>query len=134
SPGTTYYYCAITNNSFGTGFGPVVSFTTTTSVPTVSTTAPSAVTSTGATLNGSANPGGGATTGWFRYSATFPGSCSDTFGTRVPAAMGGSTLGSGIASVPFSQMITGLAQGTTYYFCAIASNSAGTTLGGLNSF
>jgi hypothetical protein len=134
SPGTTYYYCAIAQNSFGTAFGAIVPFTTPAAIPSVSTGSATAGADMTATLNGSANPGGGATTGWFRYSPTFPGSCSDTFGTRVPAAMGGSNLGSGNASMAFSQMISGLTQGTTYYFCAIASNSAGTTFGGLNSF
>ncbi|HMF41847.1 MAG TPA: hypothetical protein VKQ32_14315 [Polyangia bacterium] len=133
SPGTTYYYCAIANNSFGTGFGAVVTFTTPPAVPSVSTNAATAVTSTAATLNGAANPGGGATTGWFRYSATFPGTCSDTFGTRVPAT-GGSDLGSGNAGVAFSQAITGLTQGTTYYYCALASNSAGVSFGAVTSF
>ncbi len=134
TPGTTYYYCAIAQNSFGTAFGAIVPFTTPAAPPSVSTGSASAVTDLTATLNGTANPGGGPTTGWFRYSATSPGSCSDTFGTRVPAGTGGSNLGAGIASVAFSQMITGLTQGTTYYFCAIASNSAGTTFGSLNSF
>ena len=72
---------------------------------------------------------GGATLGWFRYSTTNPGSCNDTFGTRVPAATGGSDLGSSNTTQPYSQPITGLAQGTVYYFCAIASNSAGTSVG-----
>ena len=92
-PGTTYYYCAIAQNSFGTSVGAVVSFTTLPNVPQVSTGSATAVTAASATLNASAYPQGGATTGWFRYSATSPGSCSDTFGTRVPA-MGGSDLGS----------------------------------------
>src|SRR6185369_2271454 len=129
----TYFYCAIANNAFGTSFGAVVTFTTPPAPPVVSTGVATAVTASGATLNASVNPGGGATTGWFRYSATFPGSCSDTFGTRVPAT-GGVNLGSSNSSVALSQAITGLAQGTTYYFCAIASNSAGTALGSLPSF
>ena len=53
--GTTYYFCAIASNSIGTGFGTLLSFTTT-GAPIVTTNAASAVTSTGATLNGSANP------------------------------------------------------------------------------
>jgi hypothetical protein len=27
-PGTTYYYCAIVVNAYGTSFGPILSFTT----------------------------------------------------------------------------------------------------------
>jgi hypothetical protein len=134
TPGTTYWYCAIAQNSFGTSLGAIVSFTTPPAVPSVSTGSATAVTDMTATLTGTVNPGGGQTTGWFRYSSTYPGSCSDTFGTRVPAATGGTDLGSSNTSQPLAQMISGLTQGTTYYFCAIASNPAGTTLGGLNSF
>ena len=41
-----------------------------------------------ATLNGTANPNGAATTGWFRYATTNPGTCNDSFGTRAPASGG----------------------------------------------
>ncbi len=79
-----------------------------------------------ATLNGSANPSSSSTTGWFRYSTTNPGTCNDTFGTRVPAS-GGSSLGSGSVSTNFSQMTAAaLNPNTTYYYCAIASNANGT--------
>ena len=44
--------------------------------PTVVTSAASAVVDVSATLNGSANPNGTATTGWFRYAATSPGAVS----------------------------------------------------------
>ena len=77
-----------------------------------------------ATLNGTANPNGATTTGWFRYSTTNPGTCNDTFGTRAPAS-GGTALGRQRAAVPFSQPLTGLSPGTTYYFCAIASELGG---------
>jgi hypothetical protein len=132
SPGTTYYYCAIASNSFGTSFGASSSFTTAVVAPSVTTQAATGVTSSAATLNGSVNPGGGATTAWFRYSATNPGSCSDTFGTRVPST-GGVSLGSGNTAVPVSQALSGLTQGTTYYYCALASNSSGTSFGGLTT-
>ena len=94
TPGTTYYYCAIASNTFGTSFGSVLSFTTLPALPSVSTSSATAITAGGATLNGSASPGGGATTGWFRYSTTNPVTCNDTFGTRAPAT-GGSSLGVG---------------------------------------
>jgi hypothetical protein len=102
--------------------------------PTVTTTAATSVGTTGATLNGSANPNGAATTGWFRYSTTSPGTtCNDTFGTRLPST-GGSSLGSGTAAVAYSQAVTGLTASTTYYFCAIGSNSFGTAFGSVQSF
>jgi hypothetical protein len=84
-------------------------------------------------MNGSANPNRDATTGWFRYSTTNPGTCDDTFGTRVPAS-GGTSLGSGTSAVAYSQAVASLAAGTTYYYCAIASNSLGTSFGAVVSF
>src|SRR5690606_25434931 len=82
SPGTTHHYRAIASNAAGTGFGAVMSFTTP-AAPSVTTELASAITSTGATLNGAANPNGTASTGWFRYSTANPGTCNDTFGTAT---------------------------------------------------
>ncbi|MBX3293622.1 MAG: carboxypeptidase regulatory-like domain-containing protein [Acidobacteria bacterium] len=132
-PGTTYYYCAIAQNVNGTAFGAVQSFITAAAPPTVTTNAASSVTANTALLNGSANPNGAATTGWFRYSTTDPGTCNDLFGTRAPSS-GGTSLGSGTSAVPYSQAIAGLTPATTYYFCAIASNAEGTNVGSVLSF
>ncbi|MBN2193030.1 MAG: hypothetical protein JW751_09460 [Polyangiaceae bacterium] len=95
--------------------------------------AASGVTATATILNGSANPFGNATTGWFRYGRANPGTCNGTFGTRLPAS-GGTALGAGTATVSYSQTLTGLTANTTYYFCAIAQNGAGTAFGGVLSF
>jgi hypothetical protein len=103
---------------------------TTGAPPTVTTSAASPVGNTTATLRGSANPNGSSTTGWFRYSKTDPGSCNDSFGTRTPST-GGSSLGSGTSAVAFSRALTGLTAATTYYFCALASNTQGTGVGGV---
>lgn len=103
------------------------------SAPTVTTTPASSISTTKATLNGSANPNGVATTGWFRYSSTNPGTCSDTFGTRSPSS-GGTSLGTGTAAVAYSRTATNLIGGTTYYFCAIANSSGGTGFGTVRSF
>ncbi|QSQ26729.1 DUF4038 domain-containing protein [Pyxidicoccus parkwayensis] len=133
---TTYYFCAIASNSVGvTPASAVLSFTTSAAgaAPTVLTSDATSVTSTSATLNGSGNPNGVASTGWFRYGATHPGSCNDTFGTRAPAS-GGTQLGSGSSAVSFNQAITGLTSGTTYYFCALGSSTAGPGLGQMKSF
>ncbi len=133
TPGTTYYYCAIAYNSYGTTFGAVLSFTTQATLPTVTTNAATAVTTTTATLNATSNPNGAATTGWFRYATASPGACNDSFGTRAPLA-GGSSLGAGTSNTNYSQGITALTPGTTYYFCAIVQNSVGTTMGSVLSF
>jgi beta-glucanase (GH16 family) len=108
-----------------TGGGPTT--------PTVITSAASAIGQTAATLNGSADPNGAATTGHFRYATTNPGSCNETFGTRAPSS-GGSSLGSGSSAVAYSQVLSGLTASTTYYYCAIANNSAGTGFGSPHSF
>ncbi|HZF52190.1 MAG TPA: hypothetical protein VE093_26230, partial [Polyangiaceae bacterium] len=132
-PATTYYYCALGRNAYGTTFGAVMSFTTLANPPSVTTGSATLLTGTTAQLNGSANPGGSPTTGWFRYATASPGACNDMFGTRAPA-MGGSSLGSGNSSVAFSQGITGLQPATTYYYCAIAQNAVGTTFGSVLTF
>jgi MYXO-CTERM domain-containing protein len=132
-PNTTYYYCAIANNAYGNGFGGVQSFTTPATAPIINTGYASSLTRTTGVLNGSGNPGGAATTGWFRYATASPGTCNDTFGTRTPAT-GGASLGSGSSNTNFSQAITGLSAATTYYYCAIGSNSAGTNWGSVQSF
>ena len=106
---------------------------TKTAAPSVTTDAASSVTQTTATLSGTANPNSNATTGWFRYFTSDPGTCSDTGGTRVPASSG-TALGSGSTGVAYSNGITGLTPGTTYYVCAIASNSNGTGVGTPVSF
>src|SRR5262249_34059603 len=103
TPGTTYYFCAIASNSVSTSFGAPVAFTTPTP-PTVTSNAATSISSTAATLNGSANPNRAATTGYFRYSTTSPGTCNDTFGTRAPAS-GGSSLGAGSSTVAYPQGI-----------------------------
>src|SRR5206468_1087759 len=127
SAATTYYYCAIAQNSVGISFGTVMSFLTPLP-PTVTTTAASSTTNTSAYLNGAGTPNGAATTGYFRYSATNPGTCDDVFGTRAPAS-GGTALGAGYSAVNFQRQITGLLAGTTYYFCAIDTSAEGTGFG-----
>ena len=121
-PGATYYYCAIANNSYGTGFGAVLSFTTPAMAPTVTTSSATNLTRTAGKLNGYANPGGDPTTGWFRYGTMSPGTCNDSFGSRAPGS-GGTALGAGTSNASFSQSVTGLSPGVTYYYCALAENS-----------
>jgi len=117
-------------NAGGSSTSSPVSITVINPQPTVTTDDASPVTSTTATLNGSADPNGSATTGWFHWSATNPGSCTNTFGSATPST----SLGSGSASVDFSQPLTGLTPTTTYYFCAIAQSSGDPAYGSVLSF
>jgi phosphodiesterase/alkaline phosphatase D-like protein len=133
TPATTYYYCAITRNTYGTTYGAVLSFATLAAAPTAVTSSATSLTGTTATLNGVTNPGGAATTGWFRYATASPGTCNDSFGTRTPA-MGGAAIPAGNGSASFSQVATGLNPGTTYYYCAITQNAVGMAFGAVQTF
>jgi uncharacterized protein (TIGR03382 family) len=98
----------------------------------VTTSSATDVTSTAATLNGSAVPNGADAVGYFRWATTDPGSCTDAFGARVPAT-GGTALGAGSDAVPFTQALSWLAPGTTVWFCALAQNAVGIGYGTLLS-
>ncbi len=84
------------------------------------------ITGTTATLHGTINPNGLATSGSYRY-GTDP--ALDTFLTTTPL-----NVGSGSAPVPLDVGISGLASGTTYYFQAVATSTAGTQMGIILSF
>ena len=125
--GTTYTFCLTASNASGSS-QPVGTFVSP-NTPATTTNAPLQLSATLATLSGTADPRGTATVGWFRYSTTSPGvACDDSFGTRAPAT-GSTSLGSGTTPLPFSQPITGLTRNTTYYVCAVAQNTAGTSFG-----
>lgn len=135
SPATsTYYYCAIGIELLhgpGAWLDPELHHT----VGTHSSNSPGHgnITTNSATLNGSGNPNRAASTGWFRYAATNPGTCDDKFGSRAPLSSG-SALGSDIYDQPFAQSISGLSGGTTYYYCAIVASTEGTAFGAVLSF
>ncbi len=110
TPGATYYFAAWAD---GDGFvmGDPVSFTTVATPPTVLTNDASGITTTGATLNGGTTALGSAPSvdvGFLR--GTDPLLAGATNGTVSSQTAAGS----------FSQALTGLAPGTTYYFRAWA--------------
>ncbi len=98
TPNTKYYFEVVATNAGGTTHGAIVSFTTTTPAlpPTVTTQAASAITSTGATLNGSVNPNGSSTDTFFQYS-TDP-ALSPNVVTTLAGGTEGSNDGSGVAA------------------------------------
>jgi len=120
APGTTYHFQLVATNSAGSVSGADLKFTTPV-LPAVATTlAASGLTPTNATLNGTVNPGGGATAAYFQYGTdTNYGSFSVT-----------NNLAATNTTLSVSNLISSLSPGTTYHFQLVAINSAGTSLGG----
>jgi hypothetical protein len=87
--------------------------------PSVTTSAATAIASTGATLGGQLNPNARPTSYHFEYGT------STSYGTStVPQA--GSP---GVSPVAVSAAVTGLAPATTYHYRLVASNADGATIG-----
>lgn len=126
---TTYYVRAYATNSKGTAYGIQQSFTTTVggssaTVPTVTTSTPSNVTTNSATCGGNVTSDGGAT-------VTQRGVCYSTSQNPTTSDI---TVTSGLGIGSFSCAITGLLENTTYYVRAYAINSEGTAYGTQKSF
>lgn len=94
--------------------------------PAVTTSAASGVTATTATLNGTVNPEGAATTYQFQYGT------STSYGSVAPASP--ASAGSGSSVVSESASLTGLSASTTYDYRLVATNATGTTDGGNQTF
>lgn len=129
STGYVYYFQILRNTvNLGTGTSPTGSFTTAApavvSAPTVLTGLASNVTPTTATLNGTVNPNGGATTYYFQWGST------TAYGNTTTVA----SAGSGSSVVAVSAAITGLATLTTYHYQLVATNSGGTSYGADSTF
>ena len=119
APVTGYHYRLVAANSAGTSYGSDLTFTNLSAAPTVTTLAASNITATGATLNGTVNPGGGVTTAYFQYGLTTDyGSFSPTNALAATNA---------VWNVP--NLISGLASATVYHYRVVAANSAGTSYG-----
>jgi phosphodiesterase/alkaline phosphatase D-like protein len=125
SANTAYHFRVVATNSAGTTNGADQTFTTG-AAPVVVTQAATLVTSTGAQLNGTVNPGRLATTYHFEYGTT------TGYGSQSPAV--DASAGSGSAAVAESATLTGLTAGTTYHYRLVATNSAGTVQGADQQF
>ncbi len=105
---------------------PLAEMVPSVTAPTVTTSSASSVTSTSATLNGSVNPNGVATTAWFEWGTS---STLSTFSTTTTQS-----IGSGTSDVSVTVNLTGLSVNTTYYYRVVGQNSAGITRGSIVSF
>ncbi len=119
APGTLYYARAYATNSVGTSYGNQITFTALAVLPTLTTTAASAITSTTATSGGNITSDGGA-------SVTARGVCWST--SQNPTVSNSKTT-NGTGTGVFTSSITGLTPGATYYVRAYATNSVGTAYG-----
>jgi Cellulase (glycosyl hydrolase family 5) len=117
SPAATYHFRIVAQNVSGTSRGADATFTTAATIvtPVVVTGAATGVTGTSATLNGTVNPEGAATSYHFEYGTT------TAYGTSVPVPDG--PAGSGTSDVPVSVAISGLAPSTAYHYRLVASNA-----------
>jgi hypothetical protein len=127
SQATTYYYQAIAENSQGTSYGVIKTFTTLAGAPVATTVAATNVIATTATLNGRVNPGGASTTTKFCYhtSNSVDGAGKITSCT-LSSVVSTISASAGLSAVALS--VESLTANTTYYFQVVASNTvAGNT-------
>ncbi|MEN6389141.1 MAG: copper amine oxidase N-terminal domain-containing protein [Syntrophomonas sp.] len=123
--GTTYYFMAYAVNSEGTVNGSPVSFATSAAVtPTVATASASGIDQNMATFNGQITTNGGAAISDYGFCWGTDSSCPNKISVGGSISDGSS----------FSYTINGLATGTTYYYKAYATNSAGPSYGNPESF
>ncbi|EHN09471.1 hypothetical protein PAI11_37060 [Patulibacter medicamentivorans] len=92
--------------------------------PAVTTGLAGSITPQSATLTGSVDPGGGATTYVFEYGKT------KSYGRKTPAT----PAGSGTTRVAATAGVTGLQSASTYHFRIVARNPSGVTRGADRTF
>jgi hypothetical protein len=123
APSTTYHYRLVATNGAGTSRGADGIFTTT-SGPVAVTGSASGVTATSATLAGTVDPNGRATTWHFEYGTT------TGYGSTTAAR----NAGSGTTATNVSAGVSGLATGRVYHYRLIATSDAGTSRGADRTF
>jgi RHS repeat-associated protein len=89
--------------------------------PKAITESPSAVSGAKATLNGSVDPEGYATTYQFEYGPT------TAYGNTIPAKA--ASVATGVSNDAVAQTLSGLTEGSTYHYRLVATSEAGTSYG-----
>jgi len=123
TPGTVYYARAYATNSVGTGYGSQITITTP-SIPVLTTTTITSITSSGSTSGGTISSSVGST-------VTARGVC---YATTQNPTISNSITSNGTGTGAFTSTITGLTPATTYYVRAYATNTTGTGYGNELSF
>ncbi len=123
TPGATYHYRVVATNGAGTVRGADGIFTT--PAPPVAVTSPAtSVAPTSATLNGSVDPNGRATTWYFEFGT------STSYGSKTAER----SAGAGSSTANVSGSVTGLARGRLYHYRLVATSDAGTSRGADRTF
>ena len=127
SQNTTYYYRAVAQNSFGTSYGNILSFTTASpsgQVPVVTTGSATPFNQGSAILYGNVTPNNASTNAWFEYGPT------SVLGNVTVSQ----SMGSGNSSISYSSTLSSLQPNTTYYYRAVAQNAGGISYGSVLTF
>lgn len=123
--GTTYYVRAFATNSKGTAYGEQKTFTTPAySLPTLTTAEVTNISYTTATCGGNITSDGGQTIT----------ACGVCYSTKSNPTIADNSKVASDSRTSFSCNLTGLADGTTYYVRAYATNSKGTAYGEQKTF
>jgi Concanavalin A-like lectin/glucanases superfamily/Secretion system C-terminal sorting domain/Purple acid Phosphatase, N-terminal domain len=124
TPNTTYYFQVEATNSSGTGFSPIMSFTTDSQMPGIYSVTSSLITSNSTSINYSVWDKGLPATSVVKY-----GLVSGSFTNQVTGfSVSGDTTVAGNVS------LTGLTPNTTYFYQVEANNSAGTSISSIGNF
>lgn len=125
-PVGTYYWTvqAIDHAWEGSRFAPEQMLLVPPQAPDASTLTATNLNLTEATLRGAVNPNGDATVIYFEYGT------NNSYGATTPPQ----NIGSGVAEVDFSALITRLLPAVTYQYRVVAGNSFGVTVGAPQSF
>ena len=121
--GLTYYVCAYAKNKFGVAYGEEISFVCE-ALPTITTTQPTNVSYTSATVGGNVTDNGG-------LEVTERGIC---YSISAPPTTANTKVANGAGTGAFTCNLTDLQDGTTYYARAYAVNAKGTAYGEEVSF
>jgi hypothetical protein len=124
---TTYYCRAYATNGVGTAYGNEINFTTTNisaSLPTLTTTSESGITTNSASSGGNITSDGGS-------AVTQRGVC---WSTNPNPTIANNITNNGSGTGSFSSSITGLNASTNYYCRAYATNGVGSAYGNQISF